>query len=117
MDSFMTEILKHIVDHGSRAVRVFPPASQVLLLFADRVANEVVRILTRCFSFLPHTETQIGDYITTLLAHARGISVATFLKATAASFREAWRLADAIIQAASQRPEPDISRNRAEDVV
>lgn len=44
MDNFISEIIKHIVDHGSRAVRVFPPSSQVLLLFAERIANEVVRI-------------------------------------------------------------------------
>lgn len=38
----MTAILGSIVEHGSRAVRVFPPASDVLVSFADRVATEVV---------------------------------------------------------------------------
>lgn len=42
MDAFMNEILGAIVEHGSRAVRVFPPASQVLILFAERIATEVV---------------------------------------------------------------------------
>lgn len=42
MDEFISAILASIIDHGSRAVRVFPPASQVLIAFADRVAIEVV---------------------------------------------------------------------------
>lgn len=44
MDEFMDVILQAIDEHGARAVRVFPPASQVLLLFSERLANEVVRI-------------------------------------------------------------------------
>jgi recyclin-1 len=43
MDEFMSDILGSIIEHGSRAVRVFPPASQVLIAFADRIAVEVVR--------------------------------------------------------------------------
>ena len=43
MDEFMDTILKSIDEHGARAVRVFPPASQVLVLFSERLANEVVR--------------------------------------------------------------------------
>lgn len=43
MDEFMSAIIASIVEHGSRAVRVFPPASQVLIAFSDRVATEVVR--------------------------------------------------------------------------
>ena len=42
MDGFMTFILKAIKEHGSRAARVFPPESEVVLLFAQRVANELV---------------------------------------------------------------------------
>ncbi|EEB92884.1 hypothetical protein MPER_08538, partial [Moniliophthora perniciosa FA553] len=41
MDEFMGTIRGAIVEHGSIAVRVFPPESDVLLLFAERVANEV----------------------------------------------------------------------------
>jgi hypothetical protein len=43
MDSFMTYVLDNLREHGSRAVRVFPPASRVLVSFSDRIANEVVR--------------------------------------------------------------------------
>ena len=38
----MDFILGAIKDHGSTAVRVFPPASHVLLLFSERLSNEVV---------------------------------------------------------------------------
>ncbi|KAF8652821.1 hypothetical protein AX16_004144 [Volvariella volvacea WC 439] len=100
MDEFMNEILGAIGEHGSRAVRVFPPASQVLIFFAERLANEVV-----------------GEYITALLTRAREISTPVFLKATAASFREAWRMVDAIMQAAKQREDSMVSLTRAEDVV
>jgi len=43
MDEFMAQILDAIHEHGSRAVRIFPPHAQVLVSFADRLANEVVR--------------------------------------------------------------------------
>jgi recyclin-1 len=43
MDEFMSHVLSALDEHGSRAVRVFPPPSQVLTSFADRVAVEVVR--------------------------------------------------------------------------
>src|SRR6266704_79151 len=42
MDEFMSAVLTAIHEHGSRAVHVFPPAAQVLIYFADRLANEVV---------------------------------------------------------------------------
>ena len=38
----MDFILGSIKDHGSTAVRVFPPASHVLLLFSERLSSEVV---------------------------------------------------------------------------
>ena len=42
MDEFMDFILGSIKHHGSTAVRVFPPASHVLLLFSERLSSEVV---------------------------------------------------------------------------
>ena len=42
MDDFMTYILDNLREHGSRAVRVFPAASNVLINFADRIATDVV---------------------------------------------------------------------------
>ncbi|KAF8148471.1 f-box protein pof6 [Crassisporium funariophilum] len=100
MDEFMEVILGAINEHGARAVRVFPPASQVLLLFSERLASEVV-----------------GEYITTLLARAREISNDIYLKSAAASFREAWRMVDNIMEVAKQRKDSDVSRTKAEDVV
>ena len=43
MDAFMGFVLDALREHGSRAVRVFPPAAGVLVSFADRIATEVVR--------------------------------------------------------------------------
>ena len=43
MDAFMGFVLDALREHGSRAVRVFPPAAGVLVSFADRIAMEVVR--------------------------------------------------------------------------
>ncbi|KAF7365418.1 hypothetical protein MVEN_00414500 [Mycena venus] len=100
MDEFMGSILGAVTEHGSRAVRVFPPASDVLISFCDRVATEVV-----------------AEYTTSLLTRAREISNATYLKAAAAAFRESWRMVDAIMQAAAQRPDSNVERTRAEDVV
>ena len=45
MDAFMSEVLTALREHGSRAVRVFPPATGVLLSFADRLASDVVSLL------------------------------------------------------------------------
>ncbi|KAF8880774.1 exocyst complex component Sec10-domain-containing protein [Infundibulicybe gibba] len=100
MDEYMSSILGSVIEHGSRAVRVFPPPSQVLVAFAERVASEVV-----------------GDYVTTLLTRAREVSNAAYLKAAAATFREAWRMVDAVIQAARERADSNIPRTIAEDVV
>ncbi|KAJ7069939.1 exocyst complex component Sec10-like protein [Mycena amicta] len=100
MHEFMDSILGAITEHGSRAVRVFPPASGTLIAFCDRIATEVV-----------------ADYITSLLTRAREISNATFLKATAATFRESWRMTDAIMKAAAEREDSNVPRTRAEDVV
>ncbi|KAL1742582.1 exocyst complex component Sec10-like protein [Schizophyllum fasciatum] len=100
MDGFMTFILRAIKEHGSRAARVFPPESEVVLLFAQRVASELV-----------------GEYVTELLTRARDFSLDTYLKAAAATFRESWRMVDAISEAAAARPESVPARTKIEDVV
>ena len=47
----MEFILGAIKHHGSTAVRVFPPASLVLLLFSERLSSEVVsEACSTCFS-------------------------------------------------------------------
>ncbi|KZT22891.1 hypothetical protein NEOLEDRAFT_1070445 [Neolentinus lepideus HHB14362 ss-1] len=100
MDELMTNVLDAIREHGARAVRVFPPPSGVLLSFADRLAVEVV-----------------GEYVAELLTRAREVSNAAFLQATAASFKESWRIVDALMQVAEQRTDSLVTRTKAEDVV
>ncbi|EIW74027.1 hypothetical protein CONPUDRAFT_140635 [Coniophora puteana RWD-64-598 SS2] len=97
MDAFIADILKDFEEEGSVAVRVFPPAADVLISFADRVAVEV-----------------IGEYISPLLTKARAVSNEIFLQATAAAFGEALRLADSIVEVGK---DIGIERTRAEDVV
>ncbi|KAH9942244.1 exocyst complex component Sec10-domain-containing protein [Epithele typhae] len=100
MDEFIADILAALEEHGARAVRVFPAEANVLVSFADRLANEVV-----------------GDYITSLLTRAREISNAIFLQATAASFKESWRIVDTIIKVGSQGSNTPFPKTQAEDVV
>jgi recyclin-1 len=42
MDAFLSYVLGALREHGSRAVRVFPPQAGVLGMFAERVGGEVV---------------------------------------------------------------------------
>ena len=101
MDEFMSLILDAIAEHGSRAVRVFPPASGVLVAFAEKLAGEVV-----------------SEYVTSLLTHARQLGTGVYLKCVAAAFKESWKMVDAIMHAAKERPNEEVvSRTRAEDVV
>ena len=60
---------------------------------------------------------QVGEYVTELLTRARDFSLDTYLKAAAATFRESWRMVDAISEAASARPESVPPRTKVEDVV
>lgn len=59
MDTFIEDILKAIYEHGARAVRVFPPPSQVLIFFSERLANEVVRTRFNPFILEGHTKPHI----------------------------------------------------------
>ena len=77
MDSFISAILAVLREHGSRAVRVFPPAANVLLSLAERIASEVVS------EFLPYSSKysrwcQVGEYIASLVTRTREISNALF---------------------------------------
>ncbi|KZT01591.1 uncharacterized protein LAESUDRAFT_763596 [Laetiporus sulphureus 93-53] len=100
MDAFITEVLAALKEHGSRAARVFPPETRVLLSFADRLANDVV-----------------GEYTSPLLTRAREVSNETFLKASAASFKEAWRMVDMVTEVAAMATDALVTRMQAEDVV
>ena len=60
---------------------------------------------------------QIAEYITTILDRAREMSTETLLKATAGSFKEAWRLVDATLKVAETRSDSAVTRTQAEDVL
>ncbi|KAF8507628.1 exocyst complex component Sec10-like protein [Gautieria morchelliformis] len=96
MVEFMTYELNVIREHGSTAVRVFPPAANVLTMFAGRISVEVV-----------------AEYILPLLNRAREISNEIFLRATAASFAQAWRMVDVMVSVGGE----NITKTQAEDVV
>lgn len=100
MDDFMKYVLKAFAESGSIAVRVFPSESLTLLSFASKLAADV-----------------IAEYTTPLLSRAREISNDSFLRATAACFKESWKLVDIIIQVSSGPSKNTISRTQAEDVM
>ena len=52
-----------------------------------------------------------------MLTRAREISNEIFLKASAASFKEAWRMVDTIVQVAATRADFQLPKTKAEDVV
>lgn len=97
----MKYVLQAFTENGSIAVRVFPSESPTLLSFASKLATDV-----------------IAEYINPLLSRAREISNDSFLRATAACFKESWKLVDAVIQVSSSSPSKStISRTQAEDVM
>lgn len=72
MDAFMVLVLDALREHGSRAVRVFPPAAGVLLSFADRIATEVVRCQTSCIiHVLAQPRVLLGFRIHRTTSHPR----------------------------------------------
>ena len=97
----MKYVLNAFTESGSLAVRVFPSESLTLLSFASKLATDV-----------------IAEYITPLLSRAREISNDSFLRATAACFKESWKVVDVVIQVSSSGPSKSaISRTQAEDVM
>ncbi|KDN53498.1 hypothetical protein K437DRAFT_241668 [Tilletiaria anomala UBC 951] len=98
MDRFMSDVLETVRTDGSLIARVFPPEQDVVLAFADRVAGEV-----------------IADYVAPLLDQAKSNSVHTYVRACAATFAQALRLADALQEV--QPTSPQLSKDRCEDVV
>lgn len=135
MDSFMSVILKSIREDGARAVRVFPPSAGVLVQFASRVANEVVRM---AYSYILSVKgspccSQVSEYIMPLLTRARQLptptAAQTYLQAVAASFNEAWKIVPAVLEVAQAErfgepmegkgstEDAGVSKEAAEDVV
>lgn len=108
MDTFMSRLLTALQDDGKMAVKVFPPEAGVLLGYTERVAGEVV-----------------GEYISPLLSQARELGTALFLSATAACFREAWRVVDGLFDLvvsgsnaeAQEEKKASITREQGEDVI
>lgn len=97
---FITHVLETLRSNGSVAVRVFPPLAQVLLLFANRLVNEV-----------------LGEYITGVLSRARDIDAeklnqtriaieVVYLQACAASFMMAWKIVDVLVEIGKGKHEP-----------
>lgn len=125
MDEFMKHILDAVQKDGGIAIRVFPAESQVLLAFSERLAVEVVSPAFPPSFLLIHLHSwpslQVGEYIVPLLTKAREVSNEVFLKAAAASFREAWRMVDVLMQIsgeiAKDRSPTIITRVQAEDVM
>lgn len=60
-------------------------------------------------------DEQIGEYIHPLLSQARVISLDIFLQATAASFVQAWKLVDVVMNALGA--DSPTSRTLVEDVM
>jgi len=100
--SFVTYILETLRTNGSVAVRIFPPLAQVLLLFANRLVNEV-----------------IGEYVTGVLSRARDIEAeklnqarggsaleGVYLQACAASFMMAWKIINVLVEIGKGKNEP-----------
>ena len=62
----------------------------------------------------------MAEYITSLLTRAREISNDVFLKASAATFKESWRMVDELVNLnadGAPSKEPFVTQTQAEDVV
>ncbi|ODN94766.1 recyclin-1 [Cryptococcus wingfieldii CBS 7118] len=99
MDAFISHVLEAFKIDAETAHRVFPVNARVILSFCDRLANEV-----------------IGDYIHPLLSQARAVSQALFLRATAATFVQSWKLVDVVMEVLGSKQKV-ITREQVEDSV
>ncbi|BEI86875.1 hypothetical protein CcaverHIS002_0702210 [Cutaneotrichosporon cavernicola] len=77
MDAFMAHVLESFRLDAELAARVFPADAKVVYSFSDRLAMDV-----------------LGEYISTLLSQTRVMSPELSLRASAASFVQAWKLVD-----------------------
>nr|XP_019010411.1 recyclin-1 [Kwoniella pini CBS 10737]OCF49192.1 recyclin-1 [Kwoniella pini CBS 10737] len=99
MDAFISHVLEAFRIDAEFAKRVFPTNARVILSFCDRVASDV-----------------IGEYIHPLLSQARAVSQDLFLQATAATFVQAWKLVDLVMEVVGDE-KATISREKVEDTV
>lgn len=99
MDAFMAHVLESFRLDAELACRVFPPGARVVYSFSDRVAMDV-----------------IGEYINMLLGQTRIMSPDLSLRATAASFVQAWKLVDVTMEVLGDS-QTEIPRSVAENVI
>lgn len=99
MDRFMAEVIDAMRSDGEIIARVFPPEQDILLAYADRVANGI-----------------IGDYISQLLDHTKTLSKHLYLRSCAATFAQAFKVVNMLLEI-EPREEEYVSRTRCEDVV
>jgi recyclin-1 len=106
MDSFVSHVISILLSSGHLATRVFPPAAQVLRMFAERVISEV-----------------IGEaYVAPVLSRAREVGsgqggaagMGLFLRASAAVFAMTGRVVDAIVEAGVREEEAKSVITKAE---
>lgn len=62
MDAFIGAVLAALKEHGARAVRVFPPETNVLLAFSDRLANDVVSCYVSFLGLFTSCLTHMLDF-------------------------------------------------------
>jgi recyclin-1 len=83
MDAFISHVEAAIASSGELAMRVFPPTSQVLRMFTERVISDV-----------------IGEsYVQPLLERARESGLDIFLRASAAVYAVTGRIVEAVEKA------------------
>ncbi|WVQ84674.1 hypothetical protein IAT38_006829 [Cryptococcus sp. DSM 104549] len=99
MDAFMNHVLEAFRIDAETATRVFPANARVVLSFCDRMASDV-----------------IGEYIHPLLSQARAVSQDLFLRATAATFVQAWKLVDVVMEVLGDT-QKIIAKTQVEDSV
>lgn len=99
MDAFMSHVLESFRLDAELVVRVFPSGAKVVYSFSDRVAMDV-----------------LGEYINTLLGQTRIMSPELSLRASAASFVQAWKLVDVSMEVLDEK-QTDIPRSLIEQTV
>lgn len=99
MDAFMAHVLESFRLDAELAARVFPLGAKVVYSFSDRVAMDV-----------------LGEYINTLLGQTRVMSPELSLRASAASFVQAWKLVDVSMEVLGEE-QTEIPRSMIEKTV
>jgi recyclin-1 len=99
MDQFMADILEAMKLDCEIIAQVFPPEQDILLAYADRVANEIISV-----------------YISQLLDHTKTISKHMYLRSCAATFVQVFKMVKMLLEI-EPKDESIVSQARCEDVV